>query len=102
MQLMKKLGLMAGMAGLLLLPVQGQAQEEEKEVPKYIGAENCGKCHKSAKKGNQLGMWQESQHSKAYATLASEEAKAIAKEKGIEDPQKAEACLKCHGGWTRP
>ena len=98
MQLMKKLGLMAGMAGLLLLPVQGQAQEEEKEVPKYIGAENCGKCHKSAKKGNQLGMWQESQHSKAYATLASEEAKAIAKEKGIEDPQKAEACLKCHGG----
>ncbi len=28
--------------------------------------------------------------------LASEESKAIGKEMGIEDPQKADECLKCH------
>ena len=98
MRYTKALWSVAAVAGLLLLPAQGQAQEEAEEKPMYIGAENCGKCHKSARKGDQLGQWKESQHAKAYATLASEQAKAIAKEKGIADPQKAEACLKCHGG----
>jgi nitrate/TMAO reductase-like tetraheme cytochrome c subunit len=50
----------------------------------------------SAKSGAQYKVWQGSKHAKAYEALASEQAKAIAKQKGIADPQKSEACLKCH------
>ena len=53
-------------------------------------------CHKSEAQGEQFPIWEKSAHAKAYATLAGDDAKAIAKEKGIEDPQKADACLKCH------
>ena len=63
---------------------------------KYVGAEKCKMCHNSAAKGAQFAKWTESKHSKAYAALASEEAKEIAKAKGIADPQKAAECLKCH------
>ena len=63
---------------------------------KYIGADKCKNCHKVEENGNQFGHWEKSEHAKAFATLASDEAKKIAKEKGIEDPQKADACLKCH------
>jgi hypothetical protein len=54
-------------------------------------------CHKSTKKGAQWSKWQSGPHSKAYATLATDEAKAVANKAGVEgDPQKAESCLKCH------
>jgi hypothetical protein len=63
----------------------------------YIGVKKCGMCHKSEAKGNQLGQWEASQHAKAFATLASEKALQIAKEKGLEaPPQESAACLKCH------
>jgi hypothetical protein len=62
----------------------------------YVGVAGCQMCHRSPAKGNQFGAWQERQHSKAYATLASAQSKEIAAAKGIADPQKAEACLKCH------
>ncbi|KAA3615331.1 MAG: cytochrome C554 [Calditrichaeota bacterium] len=62
----------------------------------YVGALGCKKCHKSAKSGAQYKVWSEKKHSKAYATLASEESMKIAKAKGIADPQKAKECLKCH------
>jgi len=62
----------------------------------YVGADKCKMCHNSAAKGAQYTKWQESAHSKAYATLASDEAKKIATAKGIADPQKADECLKCH------
>ncbi len=62
----------------------------------YVGADKCKMCHNSPAKGAQYTKWQESAHSKAYATLASDEAKKIGAEKGIADPQKADACLKCH------
>ena len=63
---------------------------------KYVGAEKCKMCHNSAAKGAQFTKWTESKHSKAYAALATEEAKKIAQAKGIADPQKAAECLKCH------
>ena len=63
---------------------------------KYEGAKQCKMCHNSAKKGAQFKKWSEARHSQAFATLASAEAKKIAKEKGIADPQKSDACLKCH------
>lgn len=62
----------------------------------YVGAARCKMCHKKQKSGAQYVKWQNSKHSKAYATLASPEAKKIAKAKGIADPQKAKECLKCH------
>ena len=64
--------------------------------PSYVGVKKCGMCHKKDKGGNQLKIWKGSKHAKAFTTLASEEAKKIAKAKGIADPQKAEECLVCH------
>ena len=71
--------------------------EEEKPTPEYVGAKTCaGFCHKTSKQGEQFRIWEESAHAKAYATLATDKAKEIAKAKGIADPQKSDACLKCH------
>jgi len=63
----------------------------------YIGAESCVMCHKTEKQGNQLSIWQNSRHSKAFETLKTEKANQIAKEKGFLKPA-AETweCLKCH------
>jgi nitrate/TMAO reductase-like tetraheme cytochrome c subunit len=63
----------------------------------YVGVSTCGMCHKSEKQGNQLGIWEKSQHSQAYLALKTEKADNIAKEKGfktkaVETPE----CLKCH------
>jgi hypothetical protein len=88
--------------------VAGSAVAEEaakKEAPAhhYIGATKCKMCHNSAAKGAQFTRWTESKHSKAFAGLATEEAKKIAKDKGIADPQKDEKCLKCHQtGFGKP
>jgi hypothetical protein len=62
----------------------------------YIGATKCKTCHNTEKKGKIYDKWLETAHSKAYTNLASEASLKIAKEKGIEDPQKSEACLGCH------
>jgi len=62
----------------------------------YEGTAVCGMCHKSAKQGEQLKIWQESSHAQAYKTLLTDKAKAIATEKGVGAPEKAAACLKCH------
>ena len=65
--------------------------------PKYVGVKTCGMCHKKEDVGQQLKIWQDSKHSKAYKTLQTEKADKIAKEKGfstkaVETPE----CLKCH------
>jgi bacterioferritin-associated ferredoxin len=74
---------------------EGKATDEASF--EFIGAKKCGMCHKSEKKGAQLAKWQESKHSKAYETLASDAAKAIAAEKELATPaQEAPECLKCH------
>ncbi len=66
----------------------------------YIGASKCKMCHKSEAKGNQWGVWEASDHSKALATLSTDEAKKVAAEKGIDDPATAGECLQCHAtGW---
>ena len=62
----------------------------------YIGASKCKTCHKKPEVGEQYLLWEKSQHAQAYDTLASDKAKEIAKEKGIDNPQEADACLKCH------
>lgn len=72
----------------------GGAAAGEKHT--YIGASKCKVCHKKPEVGEQFVIWEKSKHANAYAALAGEKAMEIAKAKGIENPQEADACLKCH------
>jgi len=81
-----------GVGGAALLAV---AATEPKH--KYIGVGKCAKlCHKTAKQGNQLGLWEKTKHAEAYKTLLTDAAKETAKKLGIDAPEKSEKCLKCH------
>ena len=62
---------------------------------KYVGTKVCGMCHKTEKQGQQLKIWTESKHSKAFTVLSSDKGKEIAKGK---DATKMAECLKCHVG----
>ena len=62
----------------------------------FVGVQKCKMCHNSQAKGAQYTKWTEARHSKAFETLAGEEAKKVATAKGIADPQKADECLSCH------
>lgn len=80
---------------IFLIPFFTSAQTEVEH--EFIGVEACVMCHKSEKQGQQLMIWQNSQHSKAYETLQTEKANQIAKEKGFETPAaETTECLKCH------
>ena len=85
-------------ASVLALSVAVGAQAQEKPAEhKFVGVKKCSTCHKVEAKGNQFAKWQASKHSKAFATLASEKALAIAKEKKLaKAPQESPECLKCH------
>ncbi len=65
---------------------------------KYVGVNTCvGACHKSEAQGNQLAVWKESAHSKAFLTLQTPEADSIAFSKGIMTPAaETPQCVKCH------
>lgn len=81
---------------MLVLPTLARGDDEAPK-PQYIGSLSCAKvCHKTSKQGEQLRIWEESAHAKAWETLASEKALAIAKKMGIADPQKSDQCVKCH------
>jgi hypothetical protein len=62
----------------------------------FEGAARCKTCHRKPEQGEQFGIWESSSHAQAYMALASEEAMAIATERGIANPQEADECLKCH------
>ncbi|MGD8780231.1 MAG: cytochrome c family protein [Ignavibacteria bacterium] len=65
--------------------------------PKFIGVKKCSMCHKSAKQGEQLKIWEASSHANAFKTLQTPEADNIAADKGIEGKAaEAAECLKCH------
>ncbi|MBI2191663.1 MAG: cytochrome c family protein [Planctomycetes bacterium] len=81
---------------LLVMVTSAAFGEDSKKQGKFIGADKCKNCHQAKKVGDQFGKWKAMKHAKAFETLASEEAKKLAKEKGIADPQKSEKCLKCH------
>jgi hypothetical protein len=81
---------LAIVSGLMTGMVSDAAAQHE-----LIGAPKCKMCHKS-KTGDQWGIWEGSKHAQAFVTLGSEESKKIAAEMGLGDPQKEEACLKCH------
>lgn len=62
----------------------------------FIGATRCRTCHRKEEDGAQFDKWASSAHAEAFTVLASDEAKAVATEKGIDDPQTATECLQCH------
>jgi hypothetical protein len=75
-----------------LIPKSAAAEEEHK----YVGHMKCKTCHKKEAIGNQFGIWLESKHAKAFATLATDKAKEWAAEAGVDNPQTDERCIKCH------
>lgn len=96
---MNPLSLVSVGAGLLLLPLLFQPSSDTAntaEGPRLIGAKACKNCHNTADKGEAFAIWEKTPHAKAFETLGTDKAKAIAKEKGIADPQKDDKCLKCH------
>jgi hypothetical protein len=82
--------------GVVLASSSARTPEVQERANRYLGAESCKNCHSSANAGSQYEVWTRSKHSQAYATLATEKALEYAKERGIEDPQKSDECLKCH------
>lgn len=76
--------------------VAGAAPIEQAKANRYIGAQKCKTCHDKEETGNQHKQWLESKHASAFAALASDRAKEVAKAKGIAEPQKDAACVKCH------
>lgn len=62
----------------------------------YIGAAKCKMCHNKAATGQQYKIWSEGPHANAMKSLSSEQALAIAAEKGIADPATDPSCIKCH------
>jgi hypothetical protein len=62
----------------------------------YIGASKCKACHKSEETGDPYGAWEKSPHARAFESLATDAAKQAGAARGVDDPQKAEACLQCH------
>src|SRR5688572_18040996 len=79
---------MVALLGLVMAQDKPAAKPAAPKVNRYIGTEACKNCHQAQSSGDQHGAWMKSKHAQAYTTLTSDKAKAFAKEKGIEDPQK--------------
>ena len=88
--------LAAGFLALSLAAGGTEQKGEAKDQGKFIGAEKCKNCHQSKAGGDQFAKWKEMKHAKAFELLGSDEAKKLAKEKGVDDPQLSPKCLKCH------
>ena len=92
---MKKFAVSILALGMFMFLIAGMVVAEE-GANQYVGVKKCKTCHKAEAKGNQFGKWSEASHSKAFEVLASEAAIAIGTEKGIDNPQTSDQCLKCH------
>ncbi len=73
-----------------------EAQHQLVGAHPFVGAKRCGMCHQSTQIGKQFQVWASSRHARAYETLGTEHAKAVAATLGIDDPQASGRCLKCH------
>jgi hypothetical protein len=93
--LKKIIGTAVSVALMAMFTANVYGQEAAKHG--FVGAENCGMCHKGEAKGKQLEIWKSTMHPKAYETLKSAEADSIAAKAGHSTPAvETEACLKCH------
>lgn len=80
-----------------LAPVPSGTASDQGEVPRYVGTLECAQCHGGAMMGFQFSKWKISEHSRAWARLATPEAAKIAAEMGVSgNPQQASECLRCH------
>ncbi len=77
-----------------VLPVEAIAGAPKRH--NYVGVELCKICHKKKELGDQYDVWANTSHSKAFYTLGTPEARMIADNLGIEDPQQSDKCLRCH------
>jgi len=63
----------------------------------YVGNSQCKICHNKKEEGEQWTKWKAEKHAQAFATLATDAAKAAAQKKGVsKPPAEAPECLKCH------
>ncbi|MCP4643607.1 MAG: hypothetical protein GY851_24375, partial [bacterium] len=71
--------------------------KDSRITPCYTGSHQCGQCHKGPEYGFQYSRWRMSPHARAYAVLATPEARKIAADMNVEgDPILSEKCLECH------
>jgi len=83
--------------GLLVVALNAWAGDGgDVQQHKYVGAKKCKTCHEKKDIGDQYAWWLDSSHAKALETLASDQAKTWATERGVSDPQKADECVRCH------
>ena len=80
------------------------AEQGDKAVHQYVGVDKCKLCHMKKTTGEAYVVWKKQKHAKAFETLATPQAKEIAKKQGIEDAQKSDKCLRCHvtGAGAKP
>ena len=90
-------GLAAGALVLAAAVAPAILRAQAVKQPVYVGSSACAQCHDGKAAGNQYSHWLLSAHAKGWATLATPEAKAMARLSGLSgDPQKAPICLGCH------
>ncbi len=87
---------MLGFLGLVVAQAQAPAKPAAVKTNRFIGADACKNCHSSQATGDQHGTWRKTEHAKAFVTLGTDKAKAFGKERGVDDPQTSDKCLKCH------
>lgn len=83
-------------AALLALPPTDLHGNQDNPSPKFVGADQCGRCHNSKATGQQVQVWREGPHGRAYKTLGSQAAKEVGAKFGVMDPQNSLKCLRCH------
>ncbi|MEY2981000.1 MAG: hypothetical protein RL562_1227 [Planctomycetota bacterium] len=82
--------------GTRLVELRSETGCSDLDGNRYVGQRVCKNCHSKPEKGEIHEKWSAGPHAKAFDTLASDAAKKIAQEMGIEDPQKSDKCLECH------
>jgi YVTN family beta-propeller protein len=89
--------LVSGLVVLGALAAPAAVRAQAAKQPVYVGARACARCHEGKAAGNQYSHWLLTAHSKAWATLATPEAKVMARLSGLlDEPEKAPICLGCH------
>lgn len=78
----------------IILPIHALARTPMRH--NYVGVDMCKLCHKKKELGDQYDVWVNTSHSKAFYTLGTPEARGIAANLGINDPQQSGKCLRCH------
>ena len=83
--------------GAVLPALIAQSAVAQPRRPVFVGSKRCAECHDGPAMNHQATRWLGTAHSRAYAGLASPEARAIARISGVPvEPQRSPLCLGCH------